>query len=234
MNITVKYFLSITNISVSTLILVRMGITSLGCILALYLVYRDPNPILGPPEARRLLVMRGVAGMVGLFAAYKSYEGLSVTDATSIIFLAPPLGTLLGWVFLRERCSVREILAGGMCLVGVGLVSRPPFIFGHWDDGDDLPPVEGGPGEVGQTTSRMEGVAWALLGVVGAASACEFKSSASKAFADEVDLLVRMIGHKAHALHTIGVFAHMCTGSTIMYVKIDVICNSDTTPPPRI
>lgn len=170
MNITVKYFLSITNISVSTLILVRMGITSLGCVIALGLIYRDPSAILGPHEARKLLFARGLAGMVGLYSSYKSYQGLSVSDAMSIGFLVPTLTAILGWVILRERCSVQEIVAGLACLVGVVLVSRPPFIFGHWDDNENGPVPPNGQG---QSTTRMEGVAWSLLGVCGAASACE-------------------------------------------------------------
>jgi len=31
-----------------------------------------PNPFIGPPEVRRLLVARGVTGFFGLFAVYYS------------------------------------------------------------------------------------------------------------------------------------------------------------------
>jgi hypothetical protein len=42
-----------------------MSITLIGC--ASYLFYTgDPNPILGPPEVRKLLALRGFIGFFGL------------------------------------------------------------------------------------------------------------------------------------------------------------------------
>lgn len=47
------------------LIAIRMSITLIGC--ASYLFYTgDPNPILGPPEVRKLLALRGFIGFFGL------------------------------------------------------------------------------------------------------------------------------------------------------------------------
>jgi drug/metabolite transporter (DMT)-like permease len=174
MNITVKYFLSITPVTVTTLILVRMGISSVGSILALYLM-GDPNPVLGPPEMRRYLYARGVAGFVGLFAAYKSYIGLSVSDSMAIGYLTPSLSAIFAFFFLGERCSRREILAGVACLGGVLLISRPPMIFGEYGSGEGSPADEtgGAPPPDVPAMSRMQGVAWALVGVCGATMACE-------------------------------------------------------------
>jgi drug/metabolite transporter (DMT)-like permease len=176
MNITVKYFLSVTPMAVTTLILVRMGITSLCGISALYIM-GDPHPFLGPPEYRRLLFCRGGAGFVGLFTAYKSYTGLSVSDATAINYLTPSLTVIFAFLFLGERIAKREILAGLTCLGGVLLISRPQLIFGS--AGGE---VIGGANEGGvqlpghedlNRISRMEGVAWALLSVCGSTTACE-------------------------------------------------------------
>jgi drug/metabolite transporter (DMT)-like permease len=172
MNITVKYFLSKTSISVSTLILVRMGITSICCIVALHII-RDPNPVLGPPEVRRWLVYRGLAGLVGLFSAYKSYTGLTVSDSTSIQFLTPTLTSILGFLILGEKCSIREVVAGLASLGGVVLISRPPIIFGGSDNGEGLPPDESMPAVPNPNEStRMMGVFWALSSVCGSTAAC--------------------------------------------------------------
>ena len=176
MNISVKYFLSVTPMAVTTLILVRMGITSLCGISALYIM-GDPHPFLGPPESRRLLFFRGLAGFVGLFTAYKSYTGLSVSDSTAIQYLTPSLTVIFAFLFLGERIARREILAGLTCLGGVLLISRPPLIFGSAGGEGPGGPDEGGAHLPGHgdlnRISRMEGVAWALLSVCGATTACE-------------------------------------------------------------
>ena len=211
MNITVKYFLSITSVTVTTLILVRMSITSFGSVLALYIM-NDPNPILGPPDMRRLLYARGVAGWVGLFSAYKSYVGLSVSDSMAIGYLTPSLSVVFAFFFLGERCTRREILAGAACLGGVLLISRPPIIFGEYGHGHGSPTDEAGgvPTAEAPAMSRMQGVAWALGGVCGATTACEWTLYLDYSSLT-ADLLIRKLGHKVHALHSMGIFAHMCT-----------------------
>ena len=179
MNISVKYFLSVTPMAVTTLILVRMGITSVCGIATLYLM-GDPNPFLGPPESRRLLLFRGLAGFVGLFTSYKAYTGLSISDATAIQYLTPSLTVVLAFFFLGERIAQREVLAGLTCLGGVLLISRPPMIFGELAE-EGSGPKGGGPPLPGSDDlnriGRMEGVAWALVSVCGAATACECFSS---------------------------------------------------------
>jgi hypothetical protein len=47
------------------LLLLLQSITLLGCISYLY-YSGDPNPILGPPEVRKLLALRGFIGFFGL------------------------------------------------------------------------------------------------------------------------------------------------------------------------
>ena len=178
MNLTVKYFLSITPVTVYTLIGVRMVVTSIGCILGLYVI-GDPNPFLGPPEIRYMLSARGIVGFGGLFGNYQSFKSLSVSDSTAIQFLAPSLTALLGYLFLSESLSRRELVAGACCLVGVLLVSRPPFIFGSAGepsppDGSDVPLIPGEGGNTGASTpARMVAVGWAFQAVFSASMACE-------------------------------------------------------------
>ena len=179
MNITVKYFLSITSISVLTLIAVRMVITSAGCVIALYFL-GDPNWLGGPPEMRYMLAARGTLGFCGLLSNYQSFKGLSVSDSTAIQFLAPSVTAFLGYMFLGESLSRGELLTGACCLVGVALVSRPPFLFGY-GSGQFLPPGDPGPRAIpgegedsgSSTSERMIAVGWAISAVFSAAGACE-------------------------------------------------------------
>lgn len=48
----------------------------------------------------------------GLFGIYYSLVYLSLSDATVLTFLAPLCTTIAGSVFLGEKFSYREILAG--------------------------------------------------------------------------------------------------------------------------
>ena len=180
MNITVKYFLSVTGISIPTLILVRMGITMLGCWAAL-LVLRERDLFFGPPEYYKILTIRGSAGCIGLFCSYMSFRGLSVSDSITIQFLSPTVTLILGYFVLKESFQKREIAAGLCCLVGTMFVSRPPFLFGDGADGTEVPIDEGGsvidPSEQGEgpTGSRMVAVGWALTAVFAASVACEYR-----------------------------------------------------------
>lgn len=177
MGTTVKYFISSTEISILMLILIRMLITSIGCTGSLALM-RDPNYFLGPPEVRKLLIGRAMAGFIGLFSGYSTLKGLSVSDSVTIQFLTPSGTALLGYIFLREKLTRKELLAGLCSLIGVVLVSRPPFLFGQGNN-DMIPPDDVGgipiPGEGGDvdTPGRMIGVCWALLAVCGSSCACK-------------------------------------------------------------
>lgn len=128
-----------------------------------------------------MLALRGTLGFCGLFANYQSFKGLSVSDSTAIQFLAPSITAFLGYMFLSESLSRRELLAGVSCLAGVVLVSRPPFIFQSVSTAEVLPPDDAGslpiPGEGEDagisTPERMVAVGWAFSAVFSAAGACE-------------------------------------------------------------
>lgn len=179
MNVTVKYFISSTDISIPSLILVRQGITVIGCLFTLHYL-KEPNPFLGPPELRRLLLARGLFGTGALVSTYESFQGLTVSDTTAIQFLTPSVLVVLGYVILREKTTRRELIAGFLCLIGVLLVSRPPFIFGDLEQEVEIPAGRvnlppGSNGEEGdhKVISRAAGVAWAFASVFGSSFACE-------------------------------------------------------------
>ncbi|WWD02473.1 hypothetical protein V865_000513 [Kwoniella europaea PYCC6329] len=217
MSLTVKYFLSTTKISAFTLIFVRMSITSIFCFLSLVFIVKDKNPLLGPEGIRRLLLLRGFFGFMGLLGMYQALRGLTVSDSVTIQFLAPTLTALLGYLLLGEKLSFKEIIAGFCCLVGVVLVSRPSFIFGSDNVPSpgggggtrlDLPPPPPGEGDTEgiQTPQRAVSVAWAFVNVF---------------FTAVAYTTIRGIGDKAHALHSIGYFSYLCTICTGLYMLVN-------------
>lgn len=96
-----------------------------------YRWYKEvPYPILGPPGVRRWLLLRGLAGFTGLFGAYYSvqvslitdcqasvsvlrlhFQFISLSDSTTIGFLAPFVTAVLGYVLLKEPYSSKEAYA---------------------------------------------------------------------------------------------------------------------------
>lgn len=177
MGVTVRYFLSSTDISTLTLIAVRMAISTAFCIGTL-LVMRDPHPILGPPEIRHLLWARGLFGFWSLFSGYQALRNLTVSDNLIIQFLVPSLTAVFGYLYLGESLTWREILGGACCLVGVTFVSRPPFLFGGHGNHSALPPDENASmPDAGKSPSEdrnhLIGVAWGLSCMFASSLACK-------------------------------------------------------------
>lgn len=107
------------------IIFVRMLATAL---IGSFYMWREkvPDFPLGPRNVRGLLVLRGMAGSVGLFGLYckngsalfKEYKlmnradslsYLDVSDATVITFLVPTLTAFIAWVALRVSHQWRPL-----------------------------------------------------------------------------------------------------------------------------
>lgn len=78
---------------------------------------------------RKRLVLRGIAGFVGLNCFYYSLKHLPLADATVIQYMNPIFTAILAAVFLRERMGLREIACVIGSFAGVVLVAQPAFLF---------------------------------------------------------------------------------------------------------
>lgn len=74
-----------------------------------------------------LVLMRALTGTIAGILAVFAFTTLPLAEAYSLIFLAPPIATLLSVLLLGERIGWRRVLAtiAGFC--GVMLVVRPGF-----------------------------------------------------------------------------------------------------------
>ncbi|KAI4705771.1 hypothetical protein J4E81_000656 [Alternaria sp. BMP 2799] len=85
-----------------------------------------PGGAFGPPKLRPLLVVRGVAGFFGIWGFYVSLRYLALAEATLINFLAPVLAALLlGLLPGQQRCSVAQVLAALVAVIGLLCVLQP-------------------------------------------------------------------------------------------------------------
>ncbi|KAF7986786.1 hypothetical protein HWV62_20398 [Athelia sp. TMB] len=179
------------------LILIRMGITWICCVVYMHYT-KVPDPILGPPGVRLLLLARGFVGFFGLFGIYYSLQYLSLSDATVLTFLAPIATGVTGALLLGEVFTLKEALAGLCSLVGVVLIARPTFLFG-------AAAVDGGTGDGhGTPAKRLVAVGVALIGVLGATGVSQ------RVLIGHADTTLRAIGKRAHPLHNLVGFCMWC------------------------
>ncbi|KAI0641731.1 drug/metabolite transporter [Trametes meyenii] len=196
------------------LIWVRMVLTWVVCASYMTLV-NVPNPILGPREIRLLLIVRGLAGFVGLFGTYYTLQYLSLSDTTVLSFLTPMCTAVTSALLLKEDLTVQQSMASVFSFVGVILIARPDFLFGQ--SLDDARRDGAARGEhVITSGQRLDAVGVALLGVVGLTTAYT---------------TIRAIGKRAHPMHNLAAFALVCivTGPIIMLVsRTPVLIIKDT------
>lgn len=193
------------------IIFVRMLATAL---IGSFYMWREkvPDFPLGPRNVRGLLVLRGMAGSVGLFGLYYSLSYLDVSDATVITFLVPTLTAFIAWVALRESFTLNEALAGLIAFTGVLFVARPAFLFPHNDS------------FLTGSSSDNESAAKGILSAVKAtphertiAICCSIFGSIAAATAYST---IRVIGKRAHSLVSVNYFAVLATISSFLIITI--------------
>ncbi|KAH9840626.1 uncharacterized protein C8Q71DRAFT_740445 [Rhodofomes roseus] len=191
------------------LIFIRMSMTWICCMTYMWIM-KIPDPFLGPKGIRLLLVLRGVCGFTGLSGSYFSLQYLSISDATVLQFLAPMCTGIVGALVLKEHFTRSQALASFFSLVGVVLIARPTFLFGHIANNSDTaldpPVVLDGRSDYEEVlpAQRLRAVGFAMFGVVGATGAYT---------------TIRAIGKRAHALHSVTAFSMQCiTVSSILMV----------------
>jgi drug/metabolite transporter (DMT)-like permease len=118
---------------------------------------------LGPKPLRLLLAFRGFAGFFGVSGMFLSLRYLSLSDATVISFLAPPLACFACSYILKEPFTRIEQVATGISLFSIVLIAQPSAVFGSAGSGTS---VESGVSKV-TPQQRLIGVAFCMMGVLG-------------------------------------------------------------------
>jgi drug/metabolite transporter (DMT)-like permease len=102
---------------------------------------------------KRLLLMRGFAGFMGLSCYFYAINHLPLADATVIQFCNPMLAALIAAVSLKERLRGLDVFATLFSMAGVVLVAQPSFLF---SSGVPLDPVAVVIGASKGSSSRRE------------------------------------------------------------------------------
>ncbi|XP_073541366.1 solute carrier family 35 member G1 isoform X1 [Phyllobates terribilis] len=136
-------------------------ISAIRCVFQMFLVL--PGLIyfklgfLGPKDQRIFLFLRGLLGSSAMILLYYAVQSMPLADATVIMFSSPAFTSIFACIFLKEKCSIWDILFMLFTLVGVILIARPPFLFGS--NSDDFE---------GDYSSHMKGTIAAVAGAIGA------------------------------------------------------------------
>ena len=92
---------------------------------------------------KRLLLMRGFAGFMGLSCYFYAINHLPLADATVIQFCNPMLAALIAVFALKESIRGWDIVATLFSMAGVVLVAQPSFLFASGTPLDPLAVVVG-------------------------------------------------------------------------------------------
>ncbi|XP_003747400.1 solute carrier family 35 member G1-like [Galendromus occidentalis] len=117
--------------------------------------------LFGRPGFRGMLCLRAVSGAVSLMLRFYAFQKIPLGDASTIIFSSPLFVALLARLFLREACSVSQILMCFLTVIGIALISKLPMLFG----GEDYAAIV-----FGENKERLYGLLSALSSCVFAAT----------------------------------------------------------------
>ncbi|XP_050667438.1 solute carrier family 35 member G1 [Leptidea sinapis] len=82
------------------------------------------------PEGKRiLLILRSIVGTVGLMLSFYAFRNMPLADASVIVFSVPVFVALFARVFLKEPCGIWNTISILLTLLGVILITHPPFLF---------------------------------------------------------------------------------------------------------
>ncbi|KAE8590745.1 hypothetical protein XENTR_v10018184 [Xenopus tropicalis] len=88
---------------------------------------------LGPKDQRIFLFLRGFLGSSAMILLYYAVQSMPLADATVITFSSPAFTCIFACIFLKERCTIWDIVFMLFTITGVVLIARPPFLFGSLD-----------------------------------------------------------------------------------------------------
>eukprot|EP00111_Clytia_hemisphaerica_P001457 TCONS_00004174-protein len=98
-------------------------------LIVVLLAWKRINPWGGSWPNFGLLWLMGFAKICSIVFFYGSLSGLPLGDATVILFTAPVFTIFLSILFLKESCSLCNIILGLFSFVGVVIIAAPGMFF---------------------------------------------------------------------------------------------------------
>ncbi|KAM5142323.1 solute carrier family 35 member G1 [Mantella aurantiaca] len=114
-------------------------ISTFRCIFQMLFVFPGliycKTGFLGPKDQRIFLFIRGFLGSGAMILLYYAVQSMPLADATVITFSSPAFTCIFACIFLKEKCTLWDIVFMVFTITGVILIARPPFLFGSNNNG---------------------------------------------------------------------------------------------------
>ncbi|XP_029465738.1 solute carrier family 35 member G1-like [Rhinatrema bivittatum] len=114
---------------------------------------------LGPKGQRVFLLLRGLLGSSAMILLYYAVQLIPLADAIVITFSRPVFTSIFACIFLKEFCTIWDIIFMICTITGVVLIARPPFLFGSHFEGME-----------GDYSNHLKGTIVAVTSAIAAAS----------------------------------------------------------------
>jgi len=78
-----------------------------------------------------MLLLRSFAGATALSLTFYAIRHMPLADASVIVFSVPVVVAIFARIFLKEPCGLFHYFTLFLTMLGVLLITRPPFLFGQ-------------------------------------------------------------------------------------------------------
>lgn len=93
------------------------------------IIYKNQNPF--PKGQRCMLLLRSFAGATALSLTFYAIRHMPLADASVIVFSVPVVVAIFARIFLKEPCGLFHYFTLFLTMLGVLMITKPPFLFGH-------------------------------------------------------------------------------------------------------
>ncbi len=93
------------------------------------IIKKEKLDFFGPKEFRKILILRGVFGTVGLIALQYSVKLINPSDAVALLHLNSVMVIIFARVYLNEKFTIFHLVCLLTALIGVVFIAQPTFIF---------------------------------------------------------------------------------------------------------
>ena len=102
---------------------------SVSLVIVLSIAYYKNLNIFGHRKQRKLLLVRGVVGVIGLVCAYFAIMFINPSDSTAISQTNVIITAIIARIFLKEKLTFAHLISILLTVAGVLLISQPSFLF---------------------------------------------------------------------------------------------------------
>lgn len=78
-----------------------------------------------------MLLLRSFAGATSVSLIFYAVKLMPLADASVIVFSVPVVVAVFARIFLKEPCGLFHYFTLFLTMIGVIMITRPPFLFGH-------------------------------------------------------------------------------------------------------